>query len=199
MTRKTTAFLIVLLGMFAASPASAYCILNKTTDTLYASLAEYHPLADFHAKLKPGKQICCDWFDRRCNPTGARGALVYVKIQGQKNRTKWKKSASRRLKNRRKGRTAKSVIKGLGIPDSFDALFCVDGIRQSVRASAGGQVTITKSAINPGNLDCTSRDQFLRPVTARTRGPKTGPRLIIAPRAAPKPQEIPSLSDELLR
>ena len=90
MTRKTTAFLLFAFALFVTSPANAYCILNKTADTLYASLADYHPLADFDVTLEPGKQVCCDWFDRRCNPTGGRGALVSIKIEGHKNRTKWK-------------------------------------------------------------------------------------------------------------
>lgn len=200
MTRKTVALIFVAFALFATSPATAYCILNSTNDTLYATLDDFHPLADFEKKIKPGKQICCDWFDRRCNPTGNRGALVSINIQGHKDRTKWKNSASKKIKNRRKGRTIKSIVKGLNIPNDFDALFCVDGIKQSVRASAGGQVTITKSAINPGRLNCQSRDQFLRPVNALSRQPRSGrPSLITAPRTGVKQRNAPNLSEELMR
>lgn len=199
MTRKTTAFLIVAIAMLAASPANAYCILNKTTDTLYASLDDYHPLGDFDVELKPGGRVCCDWFDRRCNPTGNRGALVSIKIEGLENRKKWKEAASKKIKNRRKGRTVKSVVNSLGIPKNFAALYCIDGLKRSVRASAGGTVTLTRSFSNPGKLKCTSYDQFLRPVNALTRQSKSGPRLIVAPPTSAKPRDFPDLSEELMR
>lgn len=200
MTRKTTALLIGAFILFAASPASAYCIVNRTADTLYATLTDYHPLADFNKTIKPGKQICCDWFDRRCNPTGSRGALISIRIIGHKNRAQWKKNASKKIKNRRKGRTVQSVIKGLSIPDSFDSLYCVDGIERSVRASAGGTVTITKSGTNAGKLHCASRDAMLRPVNALTRQRRSVIPLITAPRSSPRPgAKIPLLRDELMK
>lgn len=199
MTRNTLALLMVALATLAASPAKAYCIVNKTTDTLTATLADYHPLADFNVRLKPGKQVCCDWFDRRCNPTGNRGALVSIKIEGQKNRTRWREAASKKIKNRRKGRSVKSVLDALTLPEKFDALYCVDGIKRSVRASAGGTVTITKRSSNPGRLHCTSRDVMLRPVNSLTRPPKSGPALIYAPPNSDRPRKAPTLRDELMR
>ncbi|MBT5050746.1 MAG: hypothetical protein HOM58_19750 [Rhodospirillaceae bacterium] len=214
MIRKSIAFLIVGFALLAASPAKAYCILNKTADTLTATLADYHPLADFNATLKPGKKVCCDWFDRRCNPTGNRGALISIKIEGQKGRTKWKKAASAELEHRnsirkksknakierrRKEKRVNSVLNALEIPESFDSLYCVDGIKRSVRASAGGTVTITRSGSNAGRLNCASHDVMLRPVNALSRSPKSGPALIYAPPNSDRPRKAPTLRDELMR
>lgn len=214
MTRKSIAFFIVGFALLAASPAKAYCILNKTADTLTATLADYHPLADFNVELEPGRQVCCDWFDRRCNPTGNRGALVSIKIEGQQGRTKWKnaataemetrykkrkKSKNARIEKKRKLKRVNSVLNALEVPENFNALYCVDGIKHSVRASAGGTVTITRSGSNAGRLNCASHDVMLRPVNALSRSPKSGPALIYAPPNSDRPRKVPTLRDELMR
>lgn len=47
---------------------------------LVAVLQSASPLGDFHKTIGPGNKVCCDWFDRGCNPGGRQGSLVALSI-----------------------------------------------------------------------------------------------------------------------
>ena len=207
MARKTTLMVIFVLSligamtgaMFGASPAKAFCIVNQTSDTLYATHARFNPLADFDKTIKPGKKICCDWFDRRCNPTGTRGALVELVIEGQENRARWENAARMKVENRRRGRSVQGVLKALDIPTEFPALFCQSGRKRSVLASSGGTIVISKNTAMPGRLYCVSRDHFLRPVFARHKPDHKNRPLLVAPQLKRRSREIPTIHEQLSR
>ena len=75
-----------IVGLFAliagaqtvSSPASAFCVINNWKDTIHVRLKTYNPLGNFHRMIKANEQACCEWFDRRCNPSASRtGELVF--------------------------------------------------------------------------------------------------------------------------
>ena len=64
-----------------AAPASAYCIKNQTGRTLIVKLETPNPLGGFHTQVGEGREVCCDWFNRNCNPTGAREELLMFSVR----------------------------------------------------------------------------------------------------------------------
>ena len=199
MKRIAITVLVLVVMAMGATPAKAYCIVNQTPDTLYATLANFNPLADFDKTIKPGKTICCDWFDRRCNPSGTRGALVDIFIEGEENRLRWEKAARQKVQNRRKGRTVRGVLNALTIPEKFSALYCLNGLKRSVLASSGGTIVISRDPTKQGKLNCASRDHFLRPVNSNTRRTRNYTPLWVAPRLKREPRQIPTIREQLLR
>ena len=80
--KRLLAPFLALLGLAVfATPASAYCIVNKTRIPLSVVLKTYSPLGDFREVVAPGHETCCDWFDRRCNPAASREAIVTLSIR----------------------------------------------------------------------------------------------------------------------
>jgi hypothetical protein len=79
------AALLLAIPIFAA-PASAFCIRNQTNITLIAKLETPNPLGGFHTMIRAGKEVCCDWFDRNCNPSGAREGLLEFRIRERRKK-----------------------------------------------------------------------------------------------------------------
>jgi len=77
---------LLATATFLAAPASAFCIKNQTSRTLIVKLETPNPLGKFHTQIGEGKEICCDWFNRRCNPTGAREELLQFSVR-ERSRT----------------------------------------------------------------------------------------------------------------
>jgi hypothetical protein len=68
------------LGLFGAAPANAFCVYNKTSfDILFVQQMNGHEdklFKGFSAVVKPGKNACCNWQNRDCNPAGQRTSMV---------------------------------------------------------------------------------------------------------------------------
>jgi hypothetical protein len=82
---------ILLAGLLLAipiiaTPASAFCVRNQTDITLIARLETPNPLGGFHTMIRPGKEVCCDWFNRNCNPSGAREGLLEFRIRDRRKK-----------------------------------------------------------------------------------------------------------------
>ena len=67
--------------LLVPASASAFCVRNQTDITLSARQETPNPLGGFHTPIKPGEEACCDWFDRNCNPGGAREGLLEFRIR----------------------------------------------------------------------------------------------------------------------
>ena len=61
---------------FAGRPAEAFCVFNKLDGYRGDSgiVGEVIRGANWSAEIDKGDDACCDWQDRRCNPTGRRDA-----------------------------------------------------------------------------------------------------------------------------
>lgn len=199
MKRLPLALFSGVVTLLVSAPSNAYCIINQTSDVLYTQLADSSPLSKFNREIRPGKKACCDWFDRWCNPTGTRGALVRIIIEGEERRSKWEKAVKNKLENRKKGQSAAGVLNALQIPDKFNALYCVHGFEQNVLASSGGTVVISKNITRPGKLNCESRDYFLRPVRSKSRAFNGGVPLLSVPPPRYTPRKRPTIREQLSR
>jgi hypothetical protein len=81
MKRQLTPFLVLVGFALVTTPASAYCVLNQTKFPLAVVLKTYNPLGEFREVVDPGHKACCDWFDRRCNPSGRREGMVSLSVR----------------------------------------------------------------------------------------------------------------------
>jgi len=81
---RSSALLVIILSLqVIASPANAYCVINKWKDTIHVKLKTYNPLGNFHRMIKTGEEACCEWFDRRCNPSASRDGTIIFDIRSR--------------------------------------------------------------------------------------------------------------------
>jgi hypothetical protein len=68
---------------FGAAPAGAYCIFNKVAqvDGDSGLVGEVIRGGAWSAEIDRNGEACCDWKDRRCNPTGTREAKLVFGIR----------------------------------------------------------------------------------------------------------------------
>ncbi len=156
---------LFLAGVLFGGPASAYCIVNQANIPVIVRLETPNPLGGFHRIVWAGQQACCDWFDRRCNPTGTRDDLLQF-----------------RIRDRKRGQT----------PSQY---FCLNAVAQKIYGVANGTITVTREDQKDGQLTCTSKDFFNRDVKFETHRPKKRvirpivPPPIVVPDGPPEPPE----------
>lgn len=88
MKRSLVALLSFSAALLAAEPVYAYCVVNQSPMRLMVTLRTSSPLGEFRSRVSPGYRTCCDWFDRRCNPTARREGVVMLVIESQKRKKK---------------------------------------------------------------------------------------------------------------
>lgn len=65
-----------LVAFFGAMDAGAFCIYNDTNTTALSESIDYAKNGKFAAIIDPGKNSCCNYKEKSCNPTGKQDALL---------------------------------------------------------------------------------------------------------------------------
>ncbi len=133
---------LVLVGIALAAPASAYCIRNQANISIIVKLETPNPLGGFHKVVRPGQELCCDWFDRQCNPSGRQDDILQF-----------------RIRDRKRGMTTSKY-------------FCQNARAEKIYGLSNGVITVTRPDQEDGQFVCASTDFFWREVKPETHRPK---------------------------
>lgn len=71
-----------LLLILAATPASAYCIHNDSTQRLFFEVGDHNIV--YRTWIAPGAMACCDWRKENCNWTASAQGHLKVRVLDQR-------------------------------------------------------------------------------------------------------------------
>ncbi len=72
------------VALTAAGQANAFCLKNASNKWVHVDriLTADGTRLRYKADVLPGKEACCDWRDRTCNPTGLKNENLTFSIYG---------------------------------------------------------------------------------------------------------------------
>jgi len=67
-----------------ASQAEAFCLKNQSNKWVHVDRVQTvdGTRLKYKADILPGKELCCDWRDKSCNPTGMKDTNLHFSIYG---------------------------------------------------------------------------------------------------------------------